>query len=42
MSETQEERIAREEDYWNAPRLFTFGLVFLTIAITFIYTMSSI
>ena len=42
MSETQEERIAREEAYWTAPRLFAFGLTFLTVAISFIYTMSSI
>lgn len=42
MSETQQERIAREEDYWTAPRLFAFGLCFLSVAIAFIYTMSSI
>ena len=42
MSETPEQRIAREEEYWTAPRLFVFGLSFLSVAITFIYVMSGI
>lgn len=42
MSETPEERIARQEEYWTAPRLFVFGLGFLAVAISFIYVMSSI
>ena len=42
MTETQEERIAREEAYWNGPRLFGFGLSFLGVCIVIIYIMSSI
>jgi hypothetical protein len=42
VSETHEERIAREEAYWNGPRLFAFGLVFLAICLVFIYIMASI
>ena len=42
MSETHEARIAREEAYWNAPRLFAFGLVFLAACIVLIYALSCI
>ena len=42
MSETQEQRIAREEAYWNGPRLFGFGLVFLGICLVIIYILASI
>jgi hypothetical protein len=42
VTETQEARIAREEAYWNAPRLFAFGLVFLAACIVLIYALSSI
>jgi hypothetical protein len=42
VTETDAQRIAREEAYWNAPRLFGFGLVFLAACIVFIYVMSSI
>lgn len=42
MSESYEDRIAREEAYWTAPRLFVFGLGFLACAIGFIYAMSQI
>gem|GEM_PF-4087970 len=42
MSETHEERIAREEAYWTGPRLFGFGLVFLAVCIVVIYILSSI
>ena len=42
MSESHEQRIAREEAYWTGPRLFGFGLVFLAVAIAVIYTLSSI
>lgn len=42
MSESQEARIAREEAYWNGPRLFAFGLVFLAACIVVIYIMSMI
>lgn len=42
MSETQEQRIAREEAYWTGPRLFGFGLVFLGICLVIIYILASI
>ena len=42
MSESHEERIAREEAYWTGPRLFGFGLVFLAACIVVIYILSSI
>jgi hypothetical protein len=42
VTETQEARIAREEAYWNGPRLFGFGLTFLGAAIVLIYILSSI
>ena len=42
MSESHEQRIAREEAFWNGPRLFAFGLVFLAICLVIIYIMASI
>ncbi len=42
MSESHEERIAREEAYWTGPRLFGFGLAFLGACIVLIYVMSSL
>jgi hypothetical protein len=42
VSESHEERIAREEAYWNGPRLFLFGLVFLATCLVIIYLMASI
>lgn len=42
MSETDEQRIAREEAFWNGPRLFGFGLVFLGICLVIIYILASI
>jgi len=42
VTESTEARIAREEAYWNAPRLFGFGLTFLGACIVFIYILSSI
>lgn len=42
MSESNEARIAREEAYWNGPRLFAFGLVFLAACVVVIYILSSI
>ena len=41
MSESEEQRIAREESYWNAPRLFTAGIVFLGVCIVVIYLMAT-
>ena len=40
--ESNEARIAREEEYWNGPRLFGFGLAFLGVCIVIIYVLSSI
>ena len=42
MTESQEERIAREEAYWTGPRLFGFGLAFLAACLVVIYVMASI
>ena len=42
MSESHEARIAREEEYWTAPRLFAFGISFIVVSIVVIYIMSSI
>jgi hypothetical protein len=42
VSESHEERIAREEAYWNGPRLFLFGLLFLAFCLVMIYLMASI
>lgn len=39
---TDKERIAREEEFWNGPRLFGLGLAFLTASIILIYILSSI
>ena len=42
MSEKDEQRIAREEGEWNAPRLFVLGFVFLAACIALIYLMASV
>jgi hypothetical protein len=42
VSETPEQRIAREESTWNAPKLFALGIVFLGLCIALIYVMASI
>ena len=39
-AETHEARIAREEEYWTAPRLFGFGFAFLGTCITIIYVLA--
>ncbi|HEX2678437.1 MAG TPA: hypothetical protein VHM19_17415 [Polyangiales bacterium] len=36
----QAARIAREEEYWNAPRLFAFGIAFLGACVVLIYVLS--
>ena len=41
-AETHEARIARQEEYWTAPRLFAFGFAFLGACITWIYIMASL
>lgn len=42
MSSSDEERIAREEEYWTAPRLFIFGFALLGAAITLIVVMANL
>ena len=42
MTESHDQRIAREEQQWNAPKLFGLGFVFLGICIAVIYVMASI
>jgi hypothetical protein len=42
VSESQEQRIAREEASWNAPKLFALGFIFLAVCIATIYVMASI
>lgn len=42
MSKSDEERIAREEEYWTAPRLLGSGFVFLGACIVVIYLMSNV
>lgn len=42
VSESHEQRIAREEAYWTGPRLFVLGLSFMAFAIAFIYFIASI
>lgn len=39
---SHEERIAREEEYWNGPRLFVLGLVFLALSISVIYGLACV
>ena len=41
VSESDEQRIAREESSWNAPKLFALGFIFLGICIAVIYAMAS-
>ncbi|MDH5676347.1 MAG: hypothetical protein OEZ06_29785 [Myxococcales bacterium] len=42
MSETDEQRIAREEAHWNAPRLFVLGFGFLGLCLVLIYISASV
>jgi hypothetical protein len=42
VTDTQAQRIAREEAYWNAPRLFGLGLAFLGACLVVIYVIASI
>lgn len=42
MTESDEARIAREEEYWTGPRLFAFGVAFLFACVVVIYTLSSL
>ena len=40
LSDQDKQRIAKEEETWNAPRLFVLGFVFLGACITVIMIMS--
>ena len=42
VKDPHEQRISREEDHWNAPRLFRLGLLFLAAALVLIYVIASI
>ena len=42
MSTSEEQRITREEEYWTAPRLFSFGLIFLGVCIAVIYALATL
>jgi hypothetical protein len=42
VTDSYEERIAREEAYWNAPRLLTLGFVFLGACIALIMLMAEL
>ena len=42
VSQSDEQRIAREEQEWTAPKLFGLGFVFLGICIAVIYAMASV
>lgn len=45
MAETQEQqmaRIAREEAYWNGPRLMVFGYVVLGVCIFTIWCLANV
>ena len=42
MTETNDQRIAREEAKWDAPRLFVLAFGFLAVAIAFIYAIASL
>ena len=39
---SHEERIAKEEEFWNGPKLFALGLAFLAASVALIYILSSI
>jgi hypothetical protein len=41
VTDSQDQRIQKEEQEWNAPRLLGLGFVFLAICIGLIYAMSS-
>ena len=42
VSKPQDDRIQREEEYWNAPRLFGLGFAFLGACLLLIYVMASV
>lgn len=42
LSEQDKQRIAKEEETWNAPKLFVLGFVFLGACIALIMLMANI
>ena len=42
VSDQDKQRIAKEEETWNAPKLFVLGFVFLGCCIALILLMSSL
>jgi hypothetical protein len=42
VAETDEQRIARQEQYWNTPRLLILGFSFLGAALVVIYAIAQL
>ena len=42
MTQTQDQRIAKEEQEWNCPKLLVFGFSFLAVCIALIYALASL
>jgi hypothetical protein len=42
VTQSNDDRIARDEAAWNAPRLFTLGFGFLAACIVLIYVLASL
>jgi hypothetical protein len=42
VTEGEQQRIKREEEYWTAPRLFRAGIVFLGLCLVLIYAMATL
>ena len=41
MSNPEQQRIAKEEEYWTTPRLLRFGFIFLGICIAVLYALAT-
>ena len=42
MTQSDEQRIARQEQYWTTPRLLVLGLSFLGLCLVAIYAIASL
>ena len=42
VKDPHEERISREEEHWNTPRLLRLGFVFLGVCLVIIYVIASV
>jgi hypothetical protein len=42
VTEPENQRIAREEQYWNTPRLLILGFSFLGICLVVIYSIATL